>query len=351
MRTKTLAVSLLVSLTLSLPALAQKPAAPAKPKPAPAAAPPPAPEPPPAPPPPAGPPPLSETLTGDAKADYESAKLLFSDGDNAGAAIKFKSAYEKSKDPRLLWNMAACEKNLRRYSLALKQLRQYLAEGGDKLTDQDRAEAQELIKVMEPFTAKLKINVSEPGAEVYLDDELLGTSPIEPVVVDFGPRKIRVHKAEFEDATKEIPVGGAAEVSVDVPLVKIVHEGRLNVRTQPDASIAIDGKVVGGGSWSGVLPSGGHLVRITAPKKLPYQSDVYIQDKESRDLNVTLDNEPSKGVPTWIWVAGGVLVAGGLTTAGVLVFGGGDPTYEGPRGNLTGVGNSPGGVAELARFR
>ncbi len=344
MRTKTLALSLVVSLSLSLPAWAQKP--PPKPKPATAA--PAAPEPPPA---PAGPAPLSESLSGEAKADYDSAKLLFADGDSAGAAIKFKSAYEKSKDPRLLWNMAACEKNLRRYSRALKQLRQYLAEGGDKLTEQDRAEAEELIKVMEPFTAKLKVNVTEPGAEVYLDDELLGTSPIEPVIVDFGPRKIRVHKPEFEEVTKEIPVGGAAEVSVDVPLVKIVHEGRLSVRTQPDASIAVDGKVVGAGTWSGVLPSGGHLVRITAPKKLPYQSDVYVQDKESRDLNVTLDSEPSKGVPAWLWVAGGVIVAGGLTTAGIFAFGGSDPTYEGPRGNLSGVGNSPGGVAELARFR
>jgi hypothetical protein len=298
-----------------------------------------------------GPPPLSETLNGDAKADYESAKLLFSDGDSAGAAIKFKSAYDKSNDPRLLWNMAACEKNVRHYSRALKDLRKYLADGGDKLSEQDRAEAQELIKVMEPFTAKLKLNVTEPGAEVYIDDELVGTSPVEPVVVDFGARKIRVRKAEFEEVTKEIPVGGAAEVAIDIPLAKIVHEGRLNVQTQAEATIAIDGKVVGAGSWSGSLPSGGHLIRITAPKKLPYQSDVYLQDKESRDLNVTLDNEPSKGVPTWMLVAGGIVLAGGITTAGVLVFGGGESTYQGPRGNLTGVGHSPGGVAELARFR
>lgn len=348
MRTKTLAASLLVSLSLCSSAFAQ----PAKPAPAkPAAAPPPAPEPPPAPPVPAGPPPLSESLTGDAKAEYESGKLLFADGDNAGAAIKFKSAYEKSNDPRLLWNMAACEKNLRRYSRALKQLSQYLTEGGSKLTDQDRAEAAELIKVMEPFTAKLKINATEPGAEVYIDDELLGTTPVEPAVVDLGMRKIRVQKADFEEVTKDIAVGGAAEVAVDVPLVKIVHEGRLNVRTQTDASISIDGKVVGAGSWSGSLASGGHLIRVTAPKRMPYQSEVYLQDKETRDLDVTLDKEPSKGVPTWMWIAGGVVLAGGITTASVLMFGGGESTYEGPRGNLTGVGHSPGGVAELSRFR
>lgn len=336
---------------LSAPAFAQQPAPAAKPGAAgQPAAPPAAPPPAPAPPAPAAPLPLSETLTGQAKADYESAKLLFSDGDNAGAAIKFKSAYDNSKDPRLLWNMAACEKNLRRYSRALKQLRQYVAEGGDKVTAQDRAEAQELIKVMEPFTAKLKIKVTEPGAEVYVDDELIGTSPIEPLVVDFGARKVRVRKPEFEEFTKELAVGGTAELAVDVALVKIVHEGHLHLKTQNEASISIDGKVVGGGSWSGSLPSGGHLIRITAPKKVAYQSEVYLQDKENRDLNVTLEDEPSKGVPTWMWIAGGVVVAGGVTT-GVLMLSRSESTYEGPRGNLTGVGNSPGGIAELARFR
>ena len=315
-------------LCLGVPTLAfaqpQKPvpAAPAPPSPPPAPsveAPPPA--------------PLAESLTGEAKADYESAKLLFGDGDNAGALVKFKSAYEKSKDPRLLWNMAACEKNLRRYSRALKLVRQYLAEGGDKLTAQDKTEAEELIKVMEPLTAKLKLTVSEPGAEVFIDDEPAGTTPVEAVVVDIGSRKVRVRKDEFEEYTREVPVGGAAEVVLDVKLAKIVHEGRLNVRTSNDATIAVDGKVVGSGTWSGVLPSGGHSLSISAPKMRPYQSEVYIQDKESRDVNVTLEPEPSKGLPTWAWIAGGAVLLGGATTAGIFIFGG-DGKYEGPSGNL-----------------
>jgi len=348
---RTIAATLALSLLASSSAFAQAPAAkpagkgtPAKPA-APAA-----PEPPKAPEPPPGPPSLAETLSGDAKADYESGKLLFADGDSAGAAIKFQGAYEKSKDPRLLWNLAAAEKNLRHYSRAIAQLRKYVAEGGDKITDQDRADAQDLIKVMEPFTAKLKITVNEPGAEVYVDEEPIGTTPVEPVVVDLGARKVRVRKAEFEEVTKEIPVGGAAELPVDVQLVKIVHEGRINVRVKQDATIAIDGKVVGAGTWSGALPSGGHLLRVTAPKMQPYQSEVYVQDKENRDINITLEPEPTKGVPAWVWIGGGALLVAGVTTAAVVGFAGAEGSYEGPRGNLTGVGNSPGGVAELSRL-
>ena len=261
-------------------------------------------------------------------------KLLYTDGEYAGSLVKFSSAYEASKDPRLLWNMATCEKNLRHYSKSLGLLRRYVKEGDAVLTEQDKKEADELIKVMEPFTAKLQINVDEPGAEVTLDDEAIGKSPVDPVVVDIGTRKVRIHKDEFEEFSKELPVGGAAQVSVDVKLVKIVHEGRLVVKTSNDATIAIDDKVVGSGQWAGALPSGGHTLEVTAPKMRVYQTEVLIQDKQSRDVAVMLEPEPSKGLPAWAWIGGGVLLAGGLVTGGYFIFKQ-SLKYEGPDGNLS----------------
>jgi hypothetical protein len=319
------------------------PAAPAKPTPATPGAPgaqaapaaPPAGEPiPPPPAAPVGPPPLSETLTGEPKTAYESGKLLYGDGDYAGALVKFTSAYSTAKDARLLWNMAACEKNLRHYSRALRLVRQYVKDGEAVLTPEDKTEAGELMKVMEPFTAKLKVNVSEPGAEVSVDDEALGPSPVEPVLVDIGTRKIRVRKEAYEEFAKDVPVGGAAEVALDVKLVKIVHEGRLVVKVSNDATIAVDDQVVGTGTWAGVLVSGGHTLKVTAPKMRVYQAEVLIQDKQSREVAVTLEAEPSKGLPLWAWVAGGAVVAGGLGVGGYFLF---KPTskYDGPGGNLS----------------
>src|SRR5271154_4391087 len=66
--------------------------------------------------PPGAPKPLSQSLTGEAKAAYDAAKLLLGDGDFAGAAIKFRAAYDQAGDARLLWNIAACEKNQRHYA-------------------------------------------------------------------------------------------------------------------------------------------------------------------------------------------------------------------------------------------
>ena len=289
----------------------------------------PAPAPPPSPP---ALPTLAETLVDDAKADYASGKLLYSDGDYAGALVKFSAAYERSKDSRLLWNMAACEKNLRHYARSLRLVRQYLKEG-DALTEQDKAEARDLVNVMEPFTATLQVNVNESGAELSIDEEAIGATPTPPVVVDIGTRKIRIRKTDYEEVVKDVPVGGAAKVTLDVALVRVVHEGRLNVRTAKDAIISVDARVVGTGAWAGVVASGGHTLKVTAPKMRTYLAEVLIQDRESRDLSVTLEAEPSRGVPAWAWIGGGVLVAGGLAAAGYFIFRGED-SYQGPSGNL-----------------
>ena len=276
---------------------------------------------------------LSETLSGEAKAEYESAKLLYGNGDFSTALLKFSAAHEKSKDPRLLWNMAACEKSLRRYSRALSLLRAYVADTSGFVSDSERAEANELVKVMEQLTTKLRVTVSEPGAEVLVDDEVVGTSPVDPVVIDLGTRKLRAHKSGFRDATKEITTTGGPEVVVDLVLTKVVHEGRVVVKAGARDAISIDGKALGTGSWSGALPSGGHTLRVTAPNMRTYQSEILVSDDQTREIAVTLEPESTR-IPTWAWIAGGVLATSGLAIGGYFVFRQ-EPTYDGPSGNLS----------------
>jgi hypothetical protein len=245
--------------------------------------------------PPAGPVPLAQSLSGQAKADYDAARLLYADGDFAGALVKFSSAYDQSHDPRLLWNMGACEKNLRHYAKVLTLVRRYQAEGGALLTEQDHQEARTLASTVEAFTAQLKLTVNEPGASVFIDDESIGVTPLPaPVIVDIGTRRLKVEKAGFVTYQQQVSIGGSREVPLDVQLAKQVHEGKLTVKTEPGASITIDGKPVGSGSWSGSLGSGGHALAVKAPGTLPYQSEVVIQDGETRVVDVALTRLPAQ---------------------------------------------------------
>jgi len=236
--------------------------------------------------------PLSQSLTGQAKTDFEAGKLLANDGDFAGALIKFQSAYDAARDPRLLWNVAFCQKNLRHYSKVVTTLRRYIDEGGAVLSAADKKDAQELITTLEPFTTRAVFHVNEDNAQIFVDDEFQGTSPLAtPVVLDIGERHLRVVKAGFKTFEKALPVGGSASVTVEVALEKEVHEGKIIVDAPPGATIFLDEKQVGLGKVEETIPSGGHQLRVTAPGMRPYQTEIVIQDKETRSVGVALEPE------------------------------------------------------------
>lgn len=234
--------------------------------------------------------PLAQSLTGQAKADYDAGKTLASDGDFPGALIKFQAAYDASKDARLLWNVAYCEKNLRHYAKVIATLQRYLSEGAAILGDRDRKEAQDLIGTIQPFTTSATIKVSQDGAQVFVDDAPVGTTPLPgPVVLDIGERRLRVTKDGFKPFEKTVAVGGSAAVSVDVTLEQEVHQGRLVVNAPPDAALTLDDQPIGAGKVDLNVAAGGHQLRATAPGMRPFQTEVVVQDNETRQLDVVLE--------------------------------------------------------------
>ncbi|WP_434047259.1 MULTISPECIES: PEGA domain-containing protein [Sorangium] len=286
--------------------------------------------------------PLSEALSGEAKAEYEAARILFNDGDHRNAIIKFERAYELSRDPRLLWNIALCQKNLKRYTRLLATIEQLLRDAGPQLTEQDRKDAAELIEATKAYVSRLDLQASEAGATVLVDGEEVGKTPLgEPVLLDIGTRRIRVTKKGFKDVEVTEQVAGGGVVTVKATLEREVHEGRLVIAAPPDAVISLDGRVVGRGTWEGPVPSGGHALRVTASGMVSHQSEVMILDNQTRRVEVSLLPQPKgSNIETWIWVGGGVVVLAGALLLGFGVLGG-DPPVNG--------NTSPGSVPLSAR--
>lgn len=275
--------------------------------------------------------PLSETLTGEAKAAYDEGKLLYMDGDYAGATLKFQAAYETSKDYRLLWNMVAAQKNLRNYAHAIDLLDRYLAEGGGQLSAEDRDEALALRQVMTPFVGELTIKVNEPGATVYLDGKQVGVTPLaQSLRLNMGNRKIRVEKPGFEPFTVEENIRGGSDAALEVTLQKKVTDGTLVIYAGASDEIRVDGEVVGTGTFTGQLSAGAHHIGVTAPGKVPYESDVVVEVGQRSTVRVTLESmsrtaapmadQEKGGMPGWAWgVIGGALAIGGGLAAFFIV--------------------------------
>lgn len=279
---------------------------------------------------PAPPPPISELLTGEAKRDYESARLLYDNGDYAGASVKFHSAYEHSRaqnpkwegDPRLLWNAASCEKNLRHYARAIALVRRYLDSRSPLVTPEGARAAQAFLAAAEPLTAPLVIEANVPGALVYLNDELLGKTPLDGGVrVDIGTHRLLVKKGDHTDYTETFAIGGAEELRITAVLRRVEPRGQLIVRASPGDRIALDGVLVGVGRAETTVPSGTHMLRVSAPGARSFAMRVEVPEQGARTLDVVLERETATDtLPPWVWAAGGSLVTGLVMTGGYFLF-------------------------------
>lgn len=276
--------------------------------------------------------PLAESLTGEAKSDYDGAKLLFADGDYTGALSKFKQAYERSRDPRLLWNMAVCEKSLRHYYKLQVLVRKYLEDGKGILTPDQETQARELIDAVQSFIAVVDVH-TDAGAEIAVDGQPAGTTPLSaPLPIDLGTHTITVTKEGFLPVTKEIEVQGGSKATLDITLQPDVTTAHVVVIASAGDAIAFDGRVVGDARWESNVSAGPHVVRVTAPGMKPYESRLELAKGTTRSLTVTLEKERSM---TWLWITGGALVATGLVVGGYFLFRPEDQQAAQPQGSLS----------------
>lgn len=288
--------------------------------------------------------PLAESLTGVARAEYEAGRILYMDGDYQTAVVKFERAYQESKDPRLLWNMAAAEKNLRRYVRVEELVRRYIEESGAQLTETERADAQALLDTVSQFIGDVTIKVQPDGSSVAVDGAPVGTTPLpKPVRLEIGTRTVEIKKNGYIPQREALQITGGSQL-LEFNLEQEVHQGTLRILADPGNVIHVDGKVVGTTEWQGTLPSGAHNVHVTADGFRPYRSDTVVQDNQTTTLRITLQEESralgamspedSKNDYMWAWIAGGAVVVSGLAIGGYYLF---RPEDSGPPAPVEGT--------------
>src|SRR5271156_3623500 len=82
---------------------------------------------------------LSESLSGAAKEAYQAAVVLSNNKDCSRAIVKYWQAYDLSKDPRLLFDIAVCDRYLRAYAEMRDLLVRYEREGAAQMSAEQKA--------------------------------------------------------------------------------------------------------------------------------------------------------------------------------------------------------------------
>jgi hypothetical protein len=157
----------------------------------------------------------SSAAVAEAGKHFQRGVTLYNEADFRAALVEFRRAYETAPNAAVLYNIGQTYYQLQNYAAALVALGRYLTEAGS--TAPHRREVEQTIDTLQTRVGKVAISTSAPGADITVDDELVGKTPLEePVLVSIGRRKITAVRDGRVTETRFVDV--AAGDTVTVPL-------------------------------------------------------------------------------------------------------------------------------------
>ena len=155
------------------------------------------------------------SVADEAGARFRRGVELFKEADFRAALIEFRRAYQLAPNYRVLYNLGQAHLELQDYAGALRAFERYLNEGGAQVPAARRAAVEAEIQKLQSRVARVEITANVAGAEIRVDDDVVGTSPLaQPVLVSAGRRKISAEKSGAPAATRTVDVAGGDRTTV-----------------------------------------------------------------------------------------------------------------------------------------
>ncbi len=145
---------------------------------------------------------------------------------------------------------------------------------------------------LDPVRAPLAVECDVPGAEVLVDGERVGDTPmVSAALVPEGLHRVEVRRAGYVTFTAAVEVQAAGQrVRAELPWASrdAANSGRLVARTTPsDAVFFLDGRVLDAADGA-LVPPGPHRVRAERASYVPEERDVTLAAGETLRLQLAL---------------------------------------------------------------
>lgn len=231
-----------------------------------------------------------DALSGDAKAAFNDARLLFAKQDYAAARERYQAAYELSKEPRVLYNVAVCFKEEGKYAKAIRVL-QESAEKGTKAPREYVERVADTIETLSPLVATVTVEGLAPGSTLEVDKEVVVPTAQGKFLVDAGTRVIVVRRSGFtpQSFTRDFPAG--ERYAFAVALAPLPARLRVAAGGARDASVILDGREVGLAPADVSVAPGAHEVVVRAPGYREVRRTVDLSSDRENRLDVTLERD------------------------------------------------------------
>jgi PEGA domain len=240
---------------------------------------------------------IRDELPREAREQWDAARELHDAGDFKSALVYFNRAFELSNNPRVLYNLGVCWKDMTRYSEAIRAWERQLS-FRKKLTKEDVRKTETAIRALKTFVSTIDIKADEGGARLLIDGIEVGLTPfVEPVTIDVGRRTLRLQKAGFEPVEKSVDVVRGRVASVEFDLQHVNKTGTVSVVVEgpESATVFMDGRELGPAPFNGPLPAGPHTFEARAVGYAPVQQTAEVVYGEALGVTMTLAESKNEG--------------------------------------------------------
>jgi hypothetical protein len=203
--------------------------------------------------------PASVSNVDAARRHFKRGVELFTERNFSAALVEFQRANQRQPNWRIHFNIAQTQVELGEYADAIRSFQTYLSLGGGEVEDARRSEVDHQVQRLSGYVGRVTVKTSVPGAEVWIDDRMLGTSPIqEALLVSPGHRKLEARKRGYATASRFLDVAGGDQTEVALTLVEDARpQSTVVVSPSPTGPSSEEGARGGNTTvWIGVAATG-----------------------------------------------------------------------------------------------
>jgi tetratricopeptide (TPR) repeat protein len=257
----------------------------------------------------------SDPLRREASEHFERGVTLFRDGAYRAALIEFERAYATIPDFRLLYNMAQMRMLLQDYLGAKRDYEKYLIDGAEKVPEERREIVERELAILRERVASIVISSPRDGVRVYVDDVLIGETPIAHTVpLNVGRHRVYGEHPDGSTAseTLDLAAGELHEVKLELVVPKVntvvVREGGSE-RGRHRRGFAIAFTVAAGATFATAIGT------AFAARKAQADLEKAIDAIPARQTQIESAQEKSKALSITTDVMGLVAVGTGIVAA------------------------------------
>ena len=161
----------------------------------------------------------SEESRKEASAHFLRGVELFQEGAFRAALVEFERAYGIAPDYRLLYNIGQVKLQLQDYLGATQSYERYLAEGGAEIPQARRDDVETAFETLRQRVGRVSITANKVGAELFIDDQRVGVTPMAATVaVNVGRHRVYGRAEDGANATQVIDIAGGDLIDVALEL-------------------------------------------------------------------------------------------------------------------------------------